>query len=621
MEVLAPIAARPTPDDLSEPDRAAAALATAAPIVAKRDPSAARTMLLACWADHPVAAESEGCLDALRRLPGEAGRPPDPEQALRRAEGLLEANRNRAAIALLEPLVPGFGAPSAEGPLACRARSALGRAFRKERQHVRAIELLRPVVAACPDPGLRLRSLFVLAASTSISGDHEEGSRLYRLLAQEHPASNLADDALLFAGDLLERLGRPEEALQLYDAAAGLGTGADKRAEALFRRGWAAWRAKDHAQAEARFRAIEEEYRDRDPYEHARAAYWRARVAAGRGGDGEAAAAAVWEELTRRYPVDWYGLLSRARLAKARGAPVDALPTPLANGAGVAPVLDLGPLREHPHVRAALRLLRMGLGDEAAEELRALDLGEAGTGTVAGAGAGPGTGTGTGRAAAPAASGAGPAFTVAALLDLAGDHRSAHAILKSQGRAVLRAPPEGEAVGLWRIAYPPAFREEVERWSAPVRVPPDLLQALMREESALDPAVISQAGAVGLTQLMPSTAKSVAKRLGIGPISPSSLTDPATNIRIGAAYLGELLARYGRQPALALAAYNAGSGAVRRWLEARGSLELDEFVEEIPIDETRGYVKRVLRTFAAYRLLSGSPHPEPLDLLPRALRG
>src|SRR5512145_1795033 len=106
----------------------------------------------------------------------------------------------------------------------------------------------------------------------------------------------------------------------------------------------------------------------------------------------------------------------------------------------------------------------------------------------------------------------------------------------------------------------------------------------------------------------------------MGSIPAPSLTDPATNIRIGAAYLGELLARYGRQPALALAAYNAGGGAVARWLGARGGLELDEFVEEIPIDETRGYVKRVLRSFAAYRLLSTQPDPAPLDLLPRALR-
>jgi soluble lytic murein transglycosylase len=175
-------------------------------------------------------------------------------------------------------------------------------------------------------------------------------------------------------------------------------------------------------------------------------------------------------------------------------------------------------------------------------------------------------------------------------------------------------------VRLWRIAYPAAFRAEVLRWSKAAGVPPDLLQALMREESALDPSVISQAGAVGLTQLMPTTAAAVARRLGMGAMSSQTLTDPGTNIRIGAAYLGELLARYGKQPALALAAYNAGGGAVGRWLEARGGLELDEFVEEIPIDETRGYVKRVLRSFAAYRLLSSETDPEPLDLLPTALR-
>lgn len=599
LQILAPIGARPAPADLSEPDRGASALALAVPLVAKRDPAAARALLLSCWVDHPLAPEADGCLEALRRLPGEAGQPPGPEQELRRAEALLEANRNAAAIAILERIVPRFGEPSADSPTACRARAALGRAYRKERRHARAIELLRPVVAACPEPSLRVRSLYVLAGSTAISGDHEEGSRLYRRLAGEHPESSLADDALLFAGDLLERLGRQEEALQAFEAASKLPAGGDKRAEALFRGGWAAWRARDHARAEAGFRAIEEEFRDRDPYEHARAAYWRARVAADRGGEGAATAAAIWEELVRRYPVDWYGLLSRARLAKARGEAVDALPAPLPNGAGAARSLDPGPLRDHPRLRAALRLLRLGLGEEAAEELRAIDLGARG-------GGGPGPG---------------PAFAVAALLDLAGDHRSAHAILKAQGTAVLRAPPEGEAVALWRIAYPPAFRDQVERWSAPARVPPDLLQALMREESALDPVVVSQAGAIGLTQLMPATATAVARRLGIGPISPSSLTDPATNIRIGAAHLGELLARYGGQPALALAAYNAGSGAVRRWLEARGTLELDEFVEEIPIDETRGYVKRVLRSFAAYRLLSGSPHPEPLDLLPRTLRG
>jgi soluble lytic murein transglycosylase len=598
LEVLSGIGARPAPADPSVEDPAAGALLALGRLLAAKDPAGARRALLSCWSEHPLAPESDGCLDALGTLPGEAATAPADAEQIARAERLLEANRNKGAISALERVLPAVGEPGAEATTACRVRAALGRAYRKERQHARAVALLRPVVERCADRQLVLRAQFVLAGSLSIAGEREEALARYRKLAAEHPESPLADDALVAGADLLERLGRQEEALELFAAAAGPGPDRDKRPEALFRRAWAARRAGDLAQAAERFRAIEEEFRDRDPYEHARAAYWRARVLAARGPEGQAEAAAIWQELVRRYPVDWYGLLSRARLARADGKGGDALPAPLADGPGAAPALEPGPLRESPRFAAALRLLRIGLGDEAAEELRAIDLA-----ALRAAGAAPQ-----------------PAFLLAALLDRAGDHRSAHAILKSEGRALLRSPPAGDAVHLWRIAYPPAFREEVLRWAPAARVPADLLQALMREESALDPAVVSQAGAIGLTQLMPATAAEVAKRLGIGPISPRSLADPAINIRIGAAYLGELLGRFGRQPALALAAYNAGGAAVGRWLEARGALDLDEFVEEIPIDETRGYVKRVLRTFAAYRLLSREPAGEPLDLLPRTLR-
>jgi soluble lytic murein transglycosylase len=137
-------------------------------------------------------------------------------------------------------------------------------------------------------------------------------------------------------------------------------------------------------------------------------------------------------------------------------------------------------------------------------------------------------------------------------------------------------------------------------------VPAELLQALMREESALDAEAVSPAGAIGLTQLMLPTARQVARRLKLPPPDRAGLMEPATSIRIGAAYLGDLLARFGGSEALALAAYNAGENAVGRWRAAGPGLPLDEFVEEIPYDETRGYVKRVLRSYASYRLLAGA---------------
>jgi soluble lytic murein transglycosylase len=83
--------------------------------------------------------------------------------------------------------------------------------------------------------------------------------------------------------------------------------------------------------------------------------------------------------------------------------------------------------------------------------------------------------------------------------------------------------------------------------------------------------------------------------------------DPALNIQLGAAYLGRLLSRFGGNPVYALAGYNAGPSAVDRWRSSRSGLELDAFVEEIPLAETRAYVKRVLRSYNTYRLLDGQP--------------
>jgi soluble lytic murein transglycosylase len=114
---------------------------------------------------------------------------------------------------------------------------------------------------------------------------------------------------------------------------------------------------------------------------------------------------------------------------------------------------------------------------------------------------------------------------------------------------------------------------------------------------------------VGLTQLMLPTAREVARSLRIRAPSAEQLQNPSTNIQLGAAYLGRLLQRFDGNVALALASYNAGEGAVNRWRSARPETELDRWVEEIPLSETRGYVKRVLRSWNTYRLLVGRPLP------------
>jgi soluble lytic murein transglycosylase len=582
---LAPLVVQKPPADLSRPDPGATALLADGKLAARAGEGApARASFLECWAGHPLAPEAAECRTALAALPAPHGAAPGIDDAVRRAEALLDGNRNEPALALLVPLLKNLPAAAPGEPFACRVRAAAGRAYKKERNYERAIAMLRPVAGACADPEQRVRSLYLLASAASIAGDRQEAVRLYRRLARDYPAHPFADDALFFAADLLARLGRLDEAREALSALVDAHPNGDFRDEARFRLAWLARRTGDRDAAVAKLLALEEDRKD-DPYEHGRAAYWRARVLAETGADGRAAARAIWADLVARYPADYYGLLSRARLAGTGRQP--ALPAPVLLPRAVAEAdLTWNPasLRDDPRFRAGLLLLRLGLSRDAADELSAIDprrLREAG-------------------AESPDA-----VLLVADLLDRAGDHRAAHGLLRTRARAAFRRPPDGENVRAWRIAYPPAFRDAVRRWAPPAGVPVDLVQALMREESALDPRALSPAGAIGLTQLMLPTAQQVARQLRLGKVTRTSLTDASLNIRLGARYLGELVRRFDGSVPLALAAYNAGAGAVGRWMETRRGLELDEFVEEIPVEETRGYVKRVMRSYAAYRLLYG----------------
>jgi len=137
--------------------------------------------------------------------------------------------------------------------------------------------------------------------------------------------------------------------------------------------------------------------------------------------------------------------------------------------------------------------------------------------------------------------------------------------------------------------------------------------AVARQESLFDPAARSPAGAIGLMQLLPGTAESVAREIGEAFSRGRLAQDPSYNLRLGASYLGQQLARFDNEPVLALAAYNAGPRRVTEWLEVNGDprgsdpYRLIDWIELIPFAETRNYVQRVLEGRTMYRVLLGHP--------------
>ena len=155
--------------------------------------------------------------------------------------------------------------------------------------------------------------------------------------------------------------------------------------------------------------------------------------------------------------------------------------------------------------------------------------------------------------------------------------------------------------GAEAIAWPPAHKHHVLAWSRTYDVDPYLVLGLMRAESLYRSKALSHAGAVGVMQIMPATGSKVAHLLDEPSYSPAVLEEPPTNIRYGTFYLGALLTRFEGCWPMAVASYNAGPVNVSSWYRSwRGDIALDDWVEQIPYKETRGYVKRVGSYYATY---------------------
>ena len=165
--------------------------------------------------------------------------------------------------------------------------------------------------------------------------------------------------------------------------------------------------------------------------------------------------------------------------------------------------------------------------------------------------------------------------------------------------------PVGTARWVWKCMYPSPYPHDVEAQAKGHGVPAELVYAVMRTESGYDPEALSPVGAVGLMQLMPDTANRIQKG--------AKFAEPPTNIEIGTRHLEEIHQATGSWP-LAVMGYNGSPEAVVRWRKRLPDLPLDVFAATIPLLETRGYVTKVIESWARYQALRTPDSPPDLDL-------
>lgn len=159
----------------------------------------------------------------------------------------------------------------------------------------------------------------------------------------------------------------------------------------------------------------------------------------------------------------------------------------------------------------------------------------------------------------------------------------------------------------FRRMYPTYYWGEINRTAQEMDLDPNLILAIIRQESAFNEEAVSSAGARGLMQVMPATGNFLARKLRIKGFSADDLWEAQTSIRFGSQHLSDHLRYFKRSKdrslGLALSAYNAGLKAARRWSRRLTSKDVDEFVESIPYRETRNYVKLVYRNYQVYSYL------------------
>ncbi len=427
---------------------------------------------------------------------------------------------------------------------------------------------------------------YYIAALDERLGDNNAALDEYAKSLELDPTGDLADDALWWRGLILEKQSRWDEADEAYSAILAMNPRSTWADDAAFRRGMVLYEQQRYEDAATAWRDFASGMTDAEATSHA--VYWAAKAELA-AGDGDNARVHLGT-LVRDYPLDYYGL----RAAQLLSADKKATPVPAVNEAATGATSWLAsisggqpvPLWKvwlDPRWTKAQELTAVGFPRSAAADLRDLMWANAGDPSMLWALA--------------------QAYDRLGLTEMSS--RSAQLVLETLSPEQRVVAPKA----LLRLAYPRDYMSLLQDAQKAESVSPDVMLALMRQESFFDPLAGSGAGATGLTQVIPSTGSAIASELGVTDFTNDDLLRPVVSIRFGAYYLQQQLADFKGNLYFALAAYNAGPGTAQGWADAAAG-DVDLFLEQVDVGEANLYVRLVMQNLAVYRYLyEGAPRP------------
>jgi len=525
--------------------------------------------------DAPQSAEAEKVGTRLAELGGStvAG---DALQLRARADKLYETRLYALAAAAYEQIPRQFPNAAADDVwLRAGMSHYKADAFRQSADALAQVRARTPKVAA--------ETLYYLGlAQLSLKND---GAALQALadLRRSAPSSDRIGELLYAVGRYYEKRDRDDQAATFYSQLVRQFPQSDKADEAHFWLAWRAHQARDYVNSS---RLLTEHIANYGTVtdNRGKAAFWAA-MDSEKAGD-KVRALTLYQAMLKRYGAGWFGLNAERRIERLtkEGPPARAVDSDLVLSRAVEGLQTIKAIYEtvkdadSERVQKAEQLMQIALHQAAMNELDAA------------------------RAGAPNS----PVVNlrIAQIFRANGENVAAINALKRAYPDYGQTLPEEMPREAWEVFYPLKWWSNIKEESKRHDLDPYLVAGIIRQETVFDPKARSRANALGLMQLLPSTGQAVARRnnLGGGRITSADLYNPVLNIQLGTAYVRQLMDDFHRFEYVA-AAYNGGPTRVRRWMSELPNGEIEEWVEAIPLSETRLYVQGVYRNARIYQRL------------------
>ncbi len=532
----------------------------------------AREILVALWRDHPTsfwAGQARALLEGDKKdrflLPGEDSVFTEGDR-IRRVKELVDGHRPARGLEELLPIVEKAEKSSPPKRLA-GLYELRGRAYMGKRSFDNAIADFKKTQKIRGEKDLEL--YYLTGRCYQRSGRHQKAISIYKDIWTNHPKCDYVTRALYYAARLKKISRDWQGAEEAYRRLVSDYPWSSLKLESMFQIAWLRYLRKDYKKSLLYLERIPVKRND-DGF-NARTLYWKS--VALKKTDQKEKGRQVGKKILSKYwktPYAFYLVMLQGHEwpYEPRSKIIPRKPSKL-------------PVEYH----VGVELCRLGLSSESDGQLRVVE----NKGLMS----------------------EGLAWELSRLYAEIGDYYRSQKIAHRKLGHRLKVPPPGEKKA-WRLAYPQAFPDHVHKYAGKYKLDPLLVWSLMRAESTYRDDIRSWAGAVGLMQIMPSTGRHIARSLGEKGYKTSRLNNPETSIRYGCYYLRGRMDDFhvkGNNPrawlettAKALGAYNAGPGRVRTWSKRADKLGLDTpaFIEEIPITETRNYIKRILRFYIVY---------------------